>query len=361
MNGKRHALGRHQVQVHGHGDRRLQAEQETQSRHREPSERIFLAHRMRERAQHDESEERDENKAEHDTELFGGHREHEIRMAVRQDAFHRPLARPAAEPAAAHERLQRRVDLERVARARIEEALDARGDVRDELIGGEQREHRGGGGAGEPGPAHPRQEEERAPNQDQKRGLADVRLKDQGHRGRRKQAERRERRRHFRTPAAFRKSPGGEHDEGRFHEFRRLHAHPEDGEPAPRAFDLGTDEQRREAEHDADHEHRERDAAHLPRRHERGHQQHGQRRREIERVAVDEMKRIGAEPDRHRRARRQHQHQADEHQHHDRPEQEPVDGPPPFAEEAALRAREHGTAGFGKTGPSLEPLGLTSA
>jgi len=52
-------------------------------------------------------------------------------VAVRQDALHGALARSTAEPAAAHERFNRGVDLERIARSRIEESLDAPCDVGD--------------------------------------------------------------------------------------------------------------------------------------------------------------------------------------------------------------------------------------
>ena len=101
----------------------------------EARERVVVAHGAGQPAQHDEGEQRHQNQAQHDAEFLGADREHEIGMAVRQDALDRALARAAAEPAAAHERFQRHVDLEGVARGRIEEALDAARDVRNGDIG----------------------------------------------------------------------------------------------------------------------------------------------------------------------------------------------------------------------------------
>ena len=72
------------------------------------------------------AEQRDQHEAEHDAEFLGRDREDEVGVAVGQDALHRALARPAAEPAAAHEGFDRVVDLEGVAGGRIEEAVDAR-------------------------------------------------------------------------------------------------------------------------------------------------------------------------------------------------------------------------------------------
>ena len=69
--------------------------------------------------------------AKHDAELLRRDREDEVGVAVGQDALDRALARPAPEPAAAHERFERLVDLEGVAGRRVQEALDALGHVRD--------------------------------------------------------------------------------------------------------------------------------------------------------------------------------------------------------------------------------------
>jgi hypothetical protein len=149
-------------------------------------------------------------------------------VPVRENPLDRALPRPAAEPAAAQEGFERGVDLEGVARARIEEALDARGDVRHQLVGREQRGQGARADAGEPGPAHAGQEEECGPNRDEECGLADVGLEDQRQDRGRQQAERCEDRRHFRPPAALGEGPGRQHNEGRLHEFGRLHADAQD-------------------------------------------------------------------------------------------------------------------------------------
>ena len=86
----------------------------------------------RKRAQHDEGEQRDQHQAQHDAEFLGRDREHEVGMALGQDALDRALARAAPEPAAAQEGFERLVDVEGVAGGGIEEALDAPRHVRDQ-------------------------------------------------------------------------------------------------------------------------------------------------------------------------------------------------------------------------------------
>ena len=95
------------MQVDRHVDRRLQAEQDGEAGGREARERVLVAQRVPQRADHDEGEQRDQHEAEHDAEFLGRHREHEVGVAVGQDALDRALARAPAEPAAAHERFQR--------------------------------------------------------------------------------------------------------------------------------------------------------------------------------------------------------------------------------------------------------------
>ena len=90
--------------------------------------------------------------------------EDEVGVAVGQDALHRALARSLAEPAALHEALDGVVDLERVARCRVEEAVDARGHMRQQRVGGEQAEHAEAAEAQHPEQVQPRQEDEPAPH-----------------------------------------------------------------------------------------------------------------------------------------------------------------------------------------------------
>ena len=79
----------------------------------------------------------DQPDADDDAELLGRDREDEVGVGVREDALDDALARPAAEPAAAQDRLERGVDLEGVAGLRRQEAVDAAGDVRQHRVGGE--------------------------------------------------------------------------------------------------------------------------------------------------------------------------------------------------------------------------------
>ena len=71
-------------------------------------EQVLVAQRAQQRADHDEGEQRHQHQAQHDAEFLGRHREHEVGMALRQDALDGALARPVAEPAAAQERFRRR-------------------------------------------------------------------------------------------------------------------------------------------------------------------------------------------------------------------------------------------------------------
>ena len=82
---------------------------------REARERILGPHGVAQSAQHDEREQGDQHQAEHDAELLGRDREHEVGMAFRQDALDRALARAAPEPAAALEGFERLIDVEGVA------------------------------------------------------------------------------------------------------------------------------------------------------------------------------------------------------------------------------------------------------
>ena len=115
-------------------------------------------------------------------------------------------------------------------------------------------------------------------------------------------------------------------------DFGRLDVDADQRDPAPRALDLGTDQQRRHDQHDRDREHDQRGAPDLPRRQERDADHHDEGRQQEQHMAVEEVERIEPDPGRHRRAGRQRQDDAAQHQRDDRRQQQAVDGPPPFAE-----------------------------
>ena len=105
------------MQIDRHIDGRLQTEQDRQARRGETDERFLGAHRLEQRADHNEREQRDQNEAEHDAEFLAGDGKDEVGVAFGQDALDGAFARPAAEPAAADEGFGRDVDVEGVARA----------------------------------------------------------------------------------------------------------------------------------------------------------------------------------------------------------------------------------------------------
>jgi hypothetical protein len=70
---------------------------------------------------------------------------------------------------------------------------------------------------------------------------------------------------------------------------------------------------------------------------EEGHaEHHGDGRQKKENVAVDEIERVETEPACHWRACRKRKHDAGQHQRADGGKRQPVDRPPPFAEEACV-------------------------
>ena len=115
-------------------------------------------------------------------------------------------------------------------------------------------------------------------------------------------------------------------------EFGSLDIDADQGDPAPRALDLGTEQQCRHDQHDRDREYDQRGAAYLPRRQERHPDHHDDGRQQKQHMAVEEVERIEPDPCRHRRAGRQRKNDAGQHQRDDRRELQAVDGPPPFAE-----------------------------
>ncbi len=210
------------MQVHRHVDRRLQAEQDGEARRGKADERLFAGDRMAQRADHDEGEQRQQHQAEHDAELLGADREHEVGVALRQEPLHRALARATAEPAAAREAFQREIDVEGVARAAIHEALDALGDVRHGEIGADQAQAGDARKPADPDQPHPGHEEQRAPHQRDQHGLAEVRLHHQQRSDREQQRERHGVGGHLGPPRRFRKQPGDQDDESGLEELGRL-------------------------------------------------------------------------------------------------------------------------------------------
>src|SRR5688572_25420462 len=132
--------------------------------------------RVDERSKHDERKQRNKDEAKDDAEFFRRDGEDEVGMPVGKNTLHSPLAWTTAEPSAADEGFDRRVDLERVAGTWIEEALKAARHVRNKLIRDEYAGDRDRDESGDPDPRKPRQKEERAPDQHKQDRLAEIRL-----------------------------------------------------------------------------------------------------------------------------------------------------------------------------------------
>ena len=108
-------------------------------------------------------------------------------------------------------------------------------------IGGRQAD---GGRAAEPDHpdhAHAGDEEQRAPDQRDQHGLAEVGLQHERGDGDEQQPERHGVGRHLRPPRRLAEQPGDQDHEGRLEEFRRLDVDAEQDDPAPRALDLGAE------------------------------------------------------------------------------------------------------------------------
>ena len=139
-----------------------------------------------------------------------------------QQPLHGALARALAEPAAAHEAFGGDVDIEGVARGRIEEALDAARHVRHREIGGGQADAGDAGDAEHPDQPHAGHEEQRAPHQRDQHGLAEVGLHHQQRDHQQQQREREGVGRHVGALGRFAEQPGDQDDEGGLEEFGRL-------------------------------------------------------------------------------------------------------------------------------------------
>ena len=155
-----------------------------------------------------------------------------------------------------------------------------------------------------------RHEEQRRPDERDQHGLTEVRLQDQRNDRHRQQQRTRGclRRQLRRRRAALGERPGGENDERRLDELGRLQAE----NPAPRALDLGAEQQRQDDQRHADRKYmQQRRAPDVARRKERRRDQQQRRGQQQQRLPVDEMERRQAEPLGDRRARRERHHHAD--------------------------------------------------
>ena len=110
---------------------------------RQQDEAVVVALSRGQAAHHDEGEQRDEERGRRSAQLLAGHSEDEVGVGVGQHVLHRALARAAAEQPAILEGFERAVDLIGVAGGRIEEAVDAAGDVGNEEIGADQADGAG--------------------------------------------------------------------------------------------------------------------------------------------------------------------------------------------------------------------------
>src|SRR5262249_15421441 len=233
---------------------------------------------------------RRQNEAKHHAELLGRDRKDEIGVTFREHALDRAFARSAAEPAAANKGFRGDIDVESVARRRIEEAVDALRDVRD---GEESRDQTRTGRARQsdyPDQPHASDIKQRPPDQRDQHGLAEIGLQHQERDNHDKQRECDRIRRHFRSLRAFREQPGDENDERGLEEFRGLDIHSENDEPTPGALDLAAEVRRQRGQNQAYRENDERHFADFARGKERGRDQDQRRGDKEQDLAVYEMK-----------------------------------------------------------------------
>ena len=228
---------------------------------------------MAQRTNDDEGEQREQHKTKHDAEFLSRDRKHKVGMAFGQDAFDRAFARPPPKPSAARKRFKRDADVETVARTRIDETFDparhiGNGEISSREPGrGRRRKPR------DPHQPHPRHEEQRAPDQQDQHGLAEIRLQYHQAHDQKQQRERNQIRRHFRPPCGFAEQPRDHDHKSRFEKLGRLNAESEQHDPAARALHLGSIQQRRCNQNQTHHEHQHRQSADLAERQQRSSQQ----------------------------------------------------------------------------------------
>ncbi len=136
-------------------------------------------------------------------------------------------------------------------------------------------------------------------------------------------------------PGALGEGPGGQDDEGRLDEFRRLDAE----DPALGPLDLVAEEQGGDDEGHADDEDQKGRAPDITRRQERGRQQERDRRQQEQHLMVHEIEGRKAQALGDRGAARHAEHDAEDDQQKERGEKPAIDGPPPIGETERL-ARE---------------------
>ena len=184
------------------------------------------------------------------------------------------------------------IDIEGVAGRRIDEAIDALGDVRHGEERHRQAEAGGGGKPDHPDEAHARHVEQRAPHQRDQHGLTEIGLHHQQRHHDDKQHQGEGVGRHLRTLGQFTEQPGDQDHESGLQELRRLDVDAEDHQPAPRAFDLGAEIRGDGNQDETDGKHDHRDLPDLARRQKRGRDQDAGGGNEKQHLTVDEVKRV---------------------------------------------------------------------
>ena len=275
-----------------------------------------------------------------DAELLRRHRHDEVGMAVGQDALHGALARTLSEPAAAQEAFHARYRPGRCRhRSRIEEPVDAAGDVRDEVIGGED--------AGDAGAAEADTQNQCSPamkNSAHQTIEISIVWPKSGCRMRSEAAAPRRRKARMLPGTSLRLTlsensqavsttkEGLRNSEGWMPRIDQS-----------RSLDLGAEEDRGDDEQHGHREDDEGDAPDLLRRQERDADHQREAGHDEHRLAVDEVEHVlDADALGDRGARGKEQHDPDHHQGEKRRKQEPVHGPPPFIEGGPLCAGGHG-------------------
>src|SRR5215831_5806801 len=111
---------------------------------------IIVTHCADQHADDNEREQGNQSKAERNSEFLGCYGEHKIGMAFRKKAFHRAFTRTFAEPSATHEAFGCDVNIERIARSGIKEALNTARHVRHRVVRAEKPDPGEASNSGDP-------------------------------------------------------------------------------------------------------------------------------------------------------------------------------------------------------------------